>query len=89
VRDVALLDRSHEAPVSQLAYEQLIRLGEGSDFVFTSETGRPIAAMTGHSEQIYDAHSVKPFRDAEEHERVRQSLASIGSGNGRVDERHF
>jgi hypothetical protein len=45
--------------------------------------------MTGHSKQIYDAHSVKPFRDAEEHERVRQSLASIGSGNGRVDERHF
>jgi integrase len=44
------------------------------------------AAMTGHSPQVYDAHYAKPFRDAEERERVRNSLASIGFGNGVVDQ---
>jgi hypothetical protein len=44
------------------------------------------AAMTGHSKQVYDAYYARPFRDAEERERVRQSLASIGFGNGSVDQ---
>jgi integrase len=44
------------------------------------------AAMTGHSKQVYDAHYAKPFRDAEERERMRQSLASIGFGNSSVDQ---
>jgi hypothetical protein len=44
------------------------------------------AAMTGHSKQVYDAHYAKPFRDAEERARVRHSLASIGFGNGLVDQ---
>jgi hypothetical protein len=42
------------------------------------------AAMTGHSLQVYDTHYAKPFRDTEERERVRKSLASIGFGNARV-----
>jgi integrase len=45
------------------------------------------AAMTGHSKQVYDAHYAKPFRDAEEREKVRQSLASIGFGNASVDQK--
>jgi integrase len=44
------------------------------------------AAMTGHSPQVYDTHYAKPFRDAEERERVRNSLASIGFGNAPVDQ---
>ena len=44
------------------------------------------AAMTGHSKQVYDAHYAKPFRDAEERQRVRDSLASIGFGNAQVDQ---
>jgi hypothetical protein len=39
------------------------------------------APMTGHSKQVYDAHYAKPFRDAEERETVRRSLASIGFGS--------
>ena len=42
--------------------------------------------MTGHSPQVYDAHYVRPFRDAEEREIVRNSLASIGFGNEQVDQ---
>jgi hypothetical protein len=45
------------------------------------------AAMTGHSKQVYDAHYAKPFRDAEERENVRRSLASIGFGNTPVDQK--
>ena len=44
------------------------------------------AAITGHSKQVYDAHYAKPFRDAEERDRVRESLASIGFGNAQVDQ---
>jgi hypothetical protein len=44
------------------------------------------AAMAGHSKQVYDAHHAKPFRDADERDRVRKSLASIGFGNGSVDQ---
>jgi integrase len=44
------------------------------------------AAMTGHSPQVYDEHYAKPFRDVEERERVRNSLASIGFGNSVVDQ---
>lgn len=44
------------------------------------------AALTGHSPQVYDAHYAKPFRDAEEREKVRNSLASIGFGNAVVDQ---
>jgi integrase len=129
-RDVPLLDRAREALLSQLETEQANGLGQGSDFVFTSETGRPLdrqrlskrgvagaarraglgkvgaqvlrrsvatataharlpvvvaAAMTGHSPQVYDSCYAKPFRDAEERERVRDSLASIEFGNGSVD----
>ena len=132
MRDVPLLDRAYEALVAQLQVEQDKGLGGDTDYVFTSETGRPIdrhrlskrgvtraaeraglghvtaqtlrrsvatataharlpvvvaAAMTGHSKQVYDAHYAKPFRDAEERERVRKSLASIGFGNGQVDQR--
>ena len=39
------------------------------------------AAMTGHSPAVYSAHYARPFRDAEEREKVRNSLASIGFGN--------
>ena len=39
----------------------------------------------GHSKQVYEAHYAKPFRDAEERDRVRESLASIGFGNAQVD----
>jgi hypothetical protein len=42
--------------------------------------------MTGYSKQVYDAHYAKPFRDAEERDRVRQVLASIGFGNSPVDQ---
>ena len=31
--------------------------------------------------------SAKPFRDAEERDRVRESLASIGFGNVQVDQK--
>jgi hypothetical protein len=44
------------------------------------------AAMTGHSKQVYDAHYAKPFRDAEERDRVRESLAPSGFGNSPVDQ---
>jgi integrase len=44
------------------------------------------AAITGHSKQVYDAHYAKPFRDSEERDRVRESLASIGFGNALVDQ---
>ena len=44
------------------------------------------AALTGHSPQVYDAYYAKPFRDAEERDRVRSSLASIGFGNVSVDQ---
>ena len=44
------------------------------------------AAMTGHSPAVYSAHYARPFRDAEERERVRNSLASIGFGNAQVDQ---
>lgn len=43
------------------------------------------AAMTGHSKQVYDTHYAKPFRAAEESDRVRESLASIGFGNAPGD----
>ena len=45
------------------------------------------AAITGHSKQVYDKHYAKPFRDAEERENVRESLASIGFGNSQVDQK--
>jgi hypothetical protein len=45
------------------------------------------AAMTGHSQQVYDKHYAKPFRDAEERARVRESLASIGFGTSTADQR--
>jgi integrase len=131
IREVPLLDRAYEALLAQLRDEQAKGLGAASDFLFTSETGRPIdrhrlskrgvaraaskaglghvtaqtlrrsvatataharlpvvvaAAMTGHSKQVYDAHYAKPFRDAEERDRVRESLASIGFGNSPVDQ---
>jgi integrase len=44
------------------------------------------AAMTGHSPRVYDEHYAKPFRDAEERARVRDSLASIGFGSRSVDQ---
>ncbi len=44
------------------------------------------AAMTGHSPAVYSAHYARPFRDAEEREKVRNSLASIGFGNAPVDQ---
>jgi len=44
------------------------------------------AAMTGHSPQVYEEHYARPFRDAEERTRVRQSLASIGFGTAEVDQ---
>jgi len=33
-------------------------------------------ARTGHSKQVSDAHYAKPFRDAEERKKIRQSVAS-------------
>ena len=44
------------------------------------------AAMTGHSPAVYSAHYARPFRDAEEREKVRNSLAAIGFGNTAVDQ---
>jgi hypothetical protein len=44
------------------------------------------AAMTGHSPAVYDAHYAKPFRDADERAKVRESLASIGFGAAGVDQ---
>jgi integrase len=44
------------------------------------------AAMTGHSPAVYSEHYARPFRDAEEREKVRKSLASIGFGSARVDQ---
>ena len=38
-------------------------------------------AMIGHSPEVYNAHYARPFRGAEEREKVRNSLASIGFGN--------
>ena len=46
----------------------------------------PTAAMTGHSPAVYSEHYARPFRDAEEREKVRKSLASIGFGNAPVDQ---
>lgn len=43
--------------------------------------------MTGHSPAVYSAHYARPFRDAEEREKVRNSLAAIGFGNASVDQR--
>jgi integrase len=130
VRDVPLVDRAYEALVEHLRLEQARGLGNETDFVFASATGRPLgahriaqrgvrraaeraglgslgpqvlrrsvatataharlpvvvaAAMTGHSPAGYDAHYAKPFRDAEERTRVRESLASIGFGATGVD----
>jgi hypothetical protein len=42
--------------------------------------------MTGHSPAVYSEHYARPFRDAEEREKVRKSLASIGFGNTPVDQ---
>jgi hypothetical protein len=42
--------------------------------------------MTGHSPAVYSEHYARPFRDAEEREKVRKSLASIGFGNAPVDQ---
>jgi hypothetical protein len=42
--------------------------------------------MTGHSPAVYSAHYARPFRDAEEREKVRNSLAAIGFGNAQVDQ---
>jgi integrase len=42
VREVPLLDRAYEALVAQLRDEQAKGLGNGSDYVFTSLTGRPL-----------------------------------------------
>jgi len=131
LRDVPLLVEAHEALLVQLAREQGKGLGAASDFVFTSETGRPLgreriakrgitraaeraglghvtpqvlrrsvatltaharlpvviaAAMTGHSPRVYDEHYAKPFRDAEERNRIRESLASVGLGSVAVDQ---
>lgn len=44
------------------------------------------AAMTGHSPGVYSAHYARPFRDAEEREKVWKSLAAIGFGNTAVDQ---
>jgi len=44
------------------------------------------AALTGHSPAVYSAHYARPFRDAEEREKVRKSLAAIGFGNAQVDQ---
>jgi hypothetical protein len=44
------------------------------------------AAMTGHSAAVYSAYYAKPFRDEEERAKLRESLASIGFGNARVDQ---
>jgi integrase len=44
------------------------------------------AALTGHSPAVYSEHYARPFRDAEEREKVRKSLASIGFGNTAVDQ---
>ena len=35
---------------------------------------------------VYSAHYARPFRDAEEREKVRNSLAAIGFGNSAVDQ---
>jgi hypothetical protein len=42
--------------------------------------------MTGHSPVVYSAHYARPFCDAEEREKVRDSLAAIGFGNAPVDQ---
>jgi integrase len=132
VRDVPLVDRAYGALLAQLESEQARGLAGDADFVFTSDTGRPLgahriakrgvqraalqaglgegvgpqvlrrsvatatahaklpvvvaAAMTGHSQAVYDTHYAKPFRDADERARVRESLASIGFGNAPVDQ---
>jgi integrase len=44
------------------------------------------SALTGHSPQVYDKHYAKPFRDAEERAKVRESLASIGFGTATADQ---
>jgi integrase len=44
------------------------------------------ARLTGHSQQVYSLHYARPFEDAHERERVRNSLASIGFGNVPVDQ---
>jgi integrase len=55
----------------------------------TAHAGVPVvvaAAMTGHSTAVYSEHYARPFRDAEEREKVRKSLASIGFGNAPVNQ---
>jgi hypothetical protein len=42
--------------------------------------------MTGHSPVVYAEHYAGPFRYAEEREKVRKSLASIGFGSAPVDQ---
>jgi hypothetical protein len=44
------------------------------------------AATTGHTPAVYDEHYAKSFHDAEEREKVPNSLASIGFGNEPVDQ---
>ena len=38
------------------------------------------------AQQRISAHYARPFRDAEEREKVRKSLAAIGFGNAQVDQ---
>jgi hypothetical protein len=46
-----------------------------------------VAGMTTQDDaQVYSEHYARPFRDAEEREKVRKSLASIGFGNASVDQ---
>jgi hypothetical protein len=55
----------------------------------TAQANVPVvvaAAMTGHGPAVYSEHYARPFRDAEERERVRLSLASIGFGSFPVDQ---
>jgi Phage integrase family len=55
----------------------------------TAHAGLPAvvaAAMTGHSKEVYSNSYARPFRDAEERERVRVALAGIGFGNVMVDQ---
>jgi integrase len=49
VRDVPLVDRAYEALVEQLRSEQARGLGADGDFVFTSETGRPVGRTGSRS----------------------------------------
>jgi integrase len=44
IRDVPLVDRAYDALLAQLKTEQAKGLGKENDFVFTSQTGRPMGA---------------------------------------------